>query len=79
MQASIDRTARAAYLTLRDAPVARTDSADPGTLLDRDAAGRVVGIELLGLTDAEMDYLSQRPGSARIASVHASSVRHPVR
>jgi len=44
-----DREADALYVTLaRDVRVARTDQVDDRTLVDVDASGRPVGIEIIG-------------------------------
>ncbi len=44
-----DREADALYVTLaRDVTVARTDQVDDRTLVDVDASGRPVGIEIIG-------------------------------
>jgi uncharacterized protein YuzE len=44
---SYDLDADALYITLTDHPVVRTEELDAGTLVDLDAAGQVVGIEVL--------------------------------
>lgn len=44
---SLDMQADALYITLTDEPVANTTEVDSGTLVDLDAAGRVVGIEVI--------------------------------
>jgi uncharacterized protein YuzE len=43
-----DPEADAAYVTLSDAPVHESAEVSPGVVLDYDAKGRLVGIELLG-------------------------------
>jgi uncharacterized protein YuzE len=45
---SYDLTANALYITVTDRQVARTAEVDPGTLVDLDAAGSIVGIEVIG-------------------------------
>lgn len=45
---SYDLDANALYVTVTDHKVARTAEIDPGTLVDLDAAGSVVGIEVIG-------------------------------
>ena len=45
----VDHNADAAYIALSTAPVARTVEASPSIQVDLDAAGAVVGIELLSL------------------------------
>ena len=49
MQIEYDRRADAAYITLADRPVASTRELDSRRLLDFDAEGVVVGIELLSV------------------------------
>ena len=46
---SFDEEADAAYLTLSDAPVARTEEVADGIHIDYDAANRPVGIEVLSV------------------------------
>ena len=46
----IDTTADAGYVTLREAPVARTEQFSTSVLIDLDSAGSPVGIEILTLT-----------------------------
>jgi len=50
----VDTEADAGYVSLRDAPVARTEQFSPIVLVDIDAAGTPVGIEILTLS-AEVD------------------------
>ncbi len=45
---SYDLAANTLYITITDRAVARTAELDTGTLVDVDAAGAVVGIEVLG-------------------------------
>lgn len=52
MKLKLDRTADALYLTLDDAPAAESEEVAPGVILDFNAEGMVVGIEML--------YLSKR-------------------
>ena len=55
MKLKVDQQADALYLTLSEAPAARSEEASPGIILDYDDQARVVGIEML--------YLSKRaPG-----------------
>jgi uncharacterized protein YuzE len=44
---SYDLDANALYITVTDLPIARTTQIDPGTLVDLDADGGVVGIEVI--------------------------------
>lgn len=51
MRLHVDTAADALYLRLDDAtPVAESEEVAPGVVLDFDAAGRVVGVELLRLS-----------------------------
>lgn len=45
---SYDLDADALYITVTDGKIARTTEIDPGTLVDLDAVGSVVGIEIIG-------------------------------
>lgn len=45
-----DLAANALYITVTDNEVARTAEIDAGTLVDVDAAGSIVGIEVLNFT-----------------------------
>jgi len=45
---SYDLSANAFYITVTDRQVARTTEVDTGTLVDLDAAGSIVGIEVIG-------------------------------
>ena len=47
MRITIDSVADAAYVQLSDGPVAPTVEIDPGTFVDIDSRGRVVGIEII--------------------------------
>lgn len=44
---SYDLTADALYITVTDRKIARTAEVDTGTLVDLDAAGSIVGIEVI--------------------------------
>jgi len=56
MKLKVDQQADALYLTLSESPASRSEEIAPGIILDYDASGQVVGIEML--------YLSKRaPGS----------------
>jgi uncharacterized protein YuzE len=50
MKLHIDPEADALYLRLTDAPVEESEETAPGVVLDYDARGEVVGIEVLGLS-----------------------------
>ncbi len=52
MKLTIDREADALYLNLDESPAAESEEISPGVILDYNAEGKVVGIEML--------YLSKR-------------------
>jgi len=52
MKLTVDREADALYLDLDEAPAAESKEISPGVILDYNASGKVVGIEML--------YLSKR-------------------
>lgn len=41
----------ALYVRLDGTPIAESEAAQPGVILDFDALGRVVGVEILGVLD----------------------------
>ena len=49
LKVSVDRFANCAYVSLRDAEVARTEQVNDSVNADLDSAGQVVGLELLTL------------------------------
>lgn len=49
MKLHYDEEADALYLRLDDSAVDESDEVQPGIILDFDASGQVVGIEILGL------------------------------
>ena len=51
MQAKYDRDADALYLRLAEAKVIESEEIRPGIVLDFDAEGRVVGIEILDASE----------------------------
>ncbi len=51
MKLRVDREADALYLRLNDEPIECSEEAAPGIVLDYDAEGRVVGIEVLRLSE----------------------------
>lgn len=61
MKLTIDPAADALYLTLGEAEIEETRQVAPGVMLDFDAEGRVVGIEMLSIstraTPAELNRL----------------------
>ena len=54
----IDREADALYLTLTEGPASRSEEVAPGIIVDYDEQGRLVGVEVL--------YLSQRAPEAEL-------------
>lgn len=51
MKIEYDRDADALYIALAEAPVARTSEAGGGVQLDFDEAGRLIGVEVIGVSD----------------------------
>ena len=49
MRLKIDRENDAVYLRLDESPIVESEQVGPGVILDFDAEGRVVGLELLGM------------------------------
>ncbi|GIV58515.1 DUF2283 domain-containing protein [Rhodocaloribacter litoris] len=60
MKLKVDQQADALYLTLSEAPAARSEEIAPGIVLDYDEQGRVVGIEMLYLSRRAPDLDVQR-------------------
>ncbi len=50
MKVRIDEQADALYLGLSDAPAARSEELAPGVIVDFDARGEAVGVEVLHLS-----------------------------
>ena len=50
MKLTIDREADALYLNLDETPAAESEEISPGVILDYNAEGKVVGIEMLHLS-----------------------------
>lgn len=50
MKLTIDNTADALYLTLSEVEIQETRQVAPGVMLDYDAEGKVVGVELLSIS-----------------------------
>jgi len=53
MKLKVDQAADALYLTIDDSPVAESQEVAPGSILDFNARGEVVGVEILGLSKRE--------------------------
>jgi uncharacterized protein YuzE len=51
MRVIFDEQNDALYVRLDGTPIAESEAAQPGVILDFDALGRVVGIEILGVLD----------------------------
>jgi uncharacterized protein YuzE len=51
MRLHYDEQADALYLRLDDSPVEESDEVQAGIILDFNAAGQVVGVEILGLKE----------------------------
>ena len=66
MKLTIDREADALYLDLDEAPAANSEEISPGVILDYNAAGKVVGIEML--------YLSKRVTAEKLAHLQMETV-----
>jgi uncharacterized protein YuzE len=49
MRLKIDRENDAVYLRLDDSPIIESEEVQPGVILDFNADGKVIGIELLGM------------------------------
>ncbi|NDC75270.1 DUF2283 domain-containing protein [bacterium] len=66
MKLTVDREADALYLDLDEAPAAESQEISPGVILDYNAEGKVVGIEML--------YLSKRVSAEKIGRMQLESV-----
>ena len=66
MKLTIDRQADALYLDLAESPAAESEEISPGVILDYNAEGKVVGIEML--------HLSQRVPAEKLAKMQLESV-----
>jgi len=51
MKLKVDQAVDALYLTIDDSPVVESQEVAPGVVLDFNARGEVVGIEVLGLSN----------------------------
>ncbi len=49
MKVHVDEKADALFLRLDDSPIVDSEEVEPGIILDRNAEGQVVGIEILRL------------------------------
>lgn len=66
MKLTVDREADALYLDLDDAPAAESEEIAPGVILDFNAEGKVVGIEML--------YLSKRVSAEQLGRMQWETV-----
>ena len=66
MKLTIDREADALYLALDEAPAVETEEISPGVILDYNAGGQVVGIEML--------YLSKRVSPEMLGRMQMETV-----
>jgi len=66
MKLTVDREADALYLDLDEAPAAESKEVSPGVILDYNAEGKVVGIEML--------HLSTRVSAEKIGRIQTETV-----
>ena len=66
MKLTVDREADALYLDLDEAPAAESEEISPGVILDYNASGKVVGIEML--------YLSKRVSPDKLGRMQMETV-----
>ncbi len=66
MKLTVDREADALYLDMDDAPAAESEEIAPGVILDFNAEGKVVGIEML--------YLSKRVSAEQLGRMQWETV-----
>lgn len=70
MRVRVDRSADAVYLNLTDAVISESEEVAAGIVLDYDANGHVVGVEILdaskrtGNSEALKDFSFELPGVA---------------
>ena len=66
MKLTIDREADALYLDLDEAPAVESEEISPGVVLDYNAEGKVVGIEVL--------YLPKRVSAEKLGRMQLETV-----
>jgi uncharacterized protein YuzE len=66
MKLTVDREGDALYLDLDESPAAESEEISPGVILDYNAEGKVVGIEML--------YLSKRVGTEKLDHLQMETV-----
>ncbi len=71
MKLKIDHEADALYLTIADGTVADTEEVAPGVMIDFDANGGALGIEVIAL--------SHRAGEASVSDLEVETFPHPPR
>jgi uncharacterized protein YuzE len=49
MRLKVDRENDAVYLRLDESPIVESEQVQPGVILDSDAEGKVIGLELPGM------------------------------
>jgi uncharacterized protein YuzE len=66
MKLTVDRAADALYLDLDEAPATESEEISPGVILDYNAEGKVVGIEML--------YLSKRVSPEKLGRMQMETI-----
>ena len=66
MKLTVDREADALYLDLDEAPATESEEISPGVILDYNAEGNVVGIEML--------YLSKRVSPEKLGRMQMETL-----
>ncbi len=66
MKLTVDREADALYLDLDESPAAESEEISPGVILDYNAEGKVIGIEML--------YLSKRVSAEKLARMQLETI-----
>ena len=66
MKLTVDREADALYLDLNEAPATESEEISPGVILDYNAEGTVVGVEML--------YLSKRVSPEKLGRMQMETV-----
>ncbi len=66
MKLTVDREADALYLDLDEAPASESEEISPGVILDYNAEGKVVGIEML--------YLSKRVSPEKLGRMQMETL-----
>ena len=53
LKITLDREANALYVRIRDGQVARSVASDNGVVIDEDASGEVIGVEILHVSKGD--------------------------